>query len=144
MPAASWRIMPARSISRCETISASFGFSFRMGRKNRDSRMGFGSKGFGGTGDAVKPDCPAKHKAGAPEMTLKRRRFLAFSADLRSFDDDWRFDIDLVVIGDGNRKREHPAPYGRHGYRGRPLVIAAPRGFDGLECPSRLLVGQPD
>src|SRR4051794_17716833 len=39
MPAASWRIMPARSISRCETISASFGFSFRMGRKNRDNRM---------------------------------------------------------------------------------------------------------
>src|SRR5213083_960327 len=32
--------MPARSISRCETISASFGFSFRMGRKNRDNRMG--------------------------------------------------------------------------------------------------------
>jgi len=26
--------MPARSISRCETISASRGFSFRMGRKN--------------------------------------------------------------------------------------------------------------
>src|SRR5205085_12624444 len=40
MPAASCRIMPARSISRCETISASFGFSFRMGRKNRDNRMG--------------------------------------------------------------------------------------------------------
>jgi hypothetical protein len=39
MPAASCRIMPARSISRCETISASFGFSFRMGRKNRDNRM---------------------------------------------------------------------------------------------------------
>src|SRR3954462_10543379 len=40
MPAASCRIMPARSISRCETISASFGFSCRMGRKNRDNRMG--------------------------------------------------------------------------------------------------------
>src|SRR6185312_11818373 len=40
MPAASCRIMPARSISRCETISASFGFSFRMGKKNRDNRMG--------------------------------------------------------------------------------------------------------
>src|SRR6516162_4669600 len=39
MPAASCLIMPARSIRRCETISASFGFSFRMGRKNRDSRM---------------------------------------------------------------------------------------------------------
>ena len=33
MPAASCRIMPARSISRCETISASFGVSRRIGRK---------------------------------------------------------------------------------------------------------------
>jgi hypothetical protein len=40
MPAASCRIMPARSIRRCDTISASFGVSFRMGRKNRDNRMG--------------------------------------------------------------------------------------------------------
>jgi hypothetical protein len=32
--------MPARSISRCETISASFGVSFRIGKKNRDNRMG--------------------------------------------------------------------------------------------------------
>ena len=39
MPAAFWRIMPARSISRCETISASVGFSFRIGRKKRDNRM---------------------------------------------------------------------------------------------------------
>ena len=29
MPAASWRIMPARSISRCETISASLGVSLQ-------------------------------------------------------------------------------------------------------------------
>src|SRR4051812_17772327 len=40
MPAASWRSMPARNISRCDTISASFGVSFRMGRKYRDNRMG--------------------------------------------------------------------------------------------------------
>src|ERR1700760_4319753 len=33
--------MPARSISRCDTISASYGFSLRMGRKKRDSLMGF-------------------------------------------------------------------------------------------------------
>jgi len=33
MPAASWRIMPARSISRCETISASFGVSRKIGMK---------------------------------------------------------------------------------------------------------------
>src|SRR5215213_3115567 len=39
MPAASWRIIPARSIRRCDTISASFGFSLRMGRKNRDNRI---------------------------------------------------------------------------------------------------------
>ena len=39
MPAASCRIMPARNIRRCDTISASFGFSFRIGRKNRDNRM---------------------------------------------------------------------------------------------------------
>src|ERR1700729_3067605 len=32
--------MPARSIRRCDTISASLGFSFRIGRKNRDNRMG--------------------------------------------------------------------------------------------------------
>ena len=32
--------MPARSISRCETISASFGVYLRMGRKKRVSRMG--------------------------------------------------------------------------------------------------------
>src|SRR4051795_9694137 len=63
--------MPARSISRCETISASFGFSFRMGRKNRDNRMGIRSRGFGGTGNAVKPDCPAKHKAGTGQNEAK-------------------------------------------------------------------------
>src|SRR3979411_611806 len=40
MPAASWRIIPARSISRCEAISASFGVSRRIGRKKRDRRMG--------------------------------------------------------------------------------------------------------
>src|SRR5205814_294643 len=39
MPAASCRIMPARSINRCDTISASFGFSFRIGRKYRDNRI---------------------------------------------------------------------------------------------------------
>src|SRR4051794_4812319 len=40
MPAASCRSMPARSISRCDTISASFGVSFRMGKKKLDNRMG--------------------------------------------------------------------------------------------------------
>src|ERR1700677_5060760 len=32
--------MHARSIRGCDTISASLGFSFRIGRKNRDNRMG--------------------------------------------------------------------------------------------------------
>src|SRR5688572_11117026 len=39
MPALAWRTMPARSISRCETISASAGFSRRVGRKNWDERI---------------------------------------------------------------------------------------------------------
>src|SRR5215813_12589833 len=33
MPALVWRISPARSIRRCETICASEGFSFMVGRK---------------------------------------------------------------------------------------------------------------
>ena len=40
MPALDWRIMPLRSISWCETISASFGVSRRTGRKKRERRMG--------------------------------------------------------------------------------------------------------
>src|ERR1700743_1659322 len=40
MPALCWRTMPARSISRCETICASAGFSRSVGRKNRLERMG--------------------------------------------------------------------------------------------------------
>ena len=34
IPAADWRIMPDRSINRCETICASAGFSFKVGRNN--------------------------------------------------------------------------------------------------------------
>src|SRR4051812_35669911 len=68
MPAASWRIMPARSISRCETISASFGFSFRMGRKNRDNRMArLGNRGKRRS-PSLKPDQIAKHKGRRPLM----------------------------------------------------------------------------
>src|SRR5579864_8745995 len=44
MPAASCRIMPARSISLCETISASFGVSRKIGRKKRDRRIAGGSE----------------------------------------------------------------------------------------------------
>src|SRR5438067_12988702 len=39
MPAASWRVSPARNMRRWETISASFGVSRVMGRKYRDRRM---------------------------------------------------------------------------------------------------------
>src|ERR1700733_865276 len=39
MPAASWRTLPARSIRRWETISASLGVSRRIGKKYRESRM---------------------------------------------------------------------------------------------------------
>src|SRR5215469_3118080 len=61
MPAASCRIMPARSIRRCDTISASFGVSRRMGRKKRDRRMDF-LEGF--VDDASeKADRLQKHKA---------------------------------------------------------------------------------
>src|SRR6201996_2817517 len=62
MPAASCRIIPARSISRCDTISASFGFSFRMGRKNRDNRMGTLEESVERWRPAVKPDRVGKHK----------------------------------------------------------------------------------
>src|SRR5205807_4194997 len=39
MPAEDWRIMPARSISRCETICASLGFSRISGKKYWERRM---------------------------------------------------------------------------------------------------------
>src|SRR5271155_240045 len=64
MPAASWRTMPARSISRCETISASFGVSRRIGKKNRDSRMGSAHDSGERALRAVKPDHSAKYKHG--------------------------------------------------------------------------------
>ena len=38
-PAEVWRTNPARSISRCETISASFGVSLSVGIKPRDRRI---------------------------------------------------------------------------------------------------------
>src|SRR6185437_2897062 len=78
MPAASCRIMPARSISRCDTISASFGFSLRMGRKNRDSRMGTLEESVERRRPAVKPDRVGKHKGsrgfGSRQSRAKRAR----------------------------------------------------------------------
>src|SRR5664279_4687053 len=61
MPAASCRIMPARSISRCETISASFGVSREIGRKKRVRRIADGSESRA-DGSLVKADRPEKHK----------------------------------------------------------------------------------
>src|SRR6478609_12006781 len=80
MPAASCRIMPARSINRCETISASFGFSFSMGRKNRDNRMGQNSGNqWGLRRTAVKPDQVRKYKAGTREKAARNADFRAFA-----------------------------------------------------------------
>src|ERR1051325_5222565 len=61
MPAASWRIMPARSISRSETISASFGVSRRIGRKKRERRMEEGRFEHSCAGGRVKADRAAKY-----------------------------------------------------------------------------------
>src|SRR6202035_370083 len=82
MPAASCRIMPARSISRCETISASFGFSLRMGRKNRDNRMGTLEESVRHGKPAVKPDRVQKHKAGDQGMPLSWRNSCCFAGDI--------------------------------------------------------------
>src|ERR1700686_3084125 len=82
MPAASCRIMPARSISRCETISASFGFSLRMGRKNRDNRMGTLEESVRHGKPAVKPDRVQNHKAGVQELPLSWRISCWFAGDI--------------------------------------------------------------
>src|SRR5258708_35159365 len=54
--------MPARSISRWETISASFGVSRRIGRKKRDRRISVSRIGVGGPSAAVKADRTRKYK----------------------------------------------------------------------------------
>src|SRR6267142_5748264 len=82
MPAVSCRIMPARSISRCETISASFGFSFRMGRKNRDNRMGTLKESVNHGKSPVKPDRVRKHKGGLQSRPLRQRISCCFAGDL--------------------------------------------------------------
>src|ERR1700726_349750 len=84
MPAASCRIMPARSISRCETISASFGFSLRMGRKNRDNRMGTLKESVKHGKPAVKPDRVRKHKGGEQGKPLSWRISCRFAADIEA------------------------------------------------------------
>src|SRR5580698_4343926 len=84
MPAASCRIMPARSISRCDTISASFGFSLRMGRKNRDNRMGTLKESVEQWRPAVKPDRVGKHKASSRSKPLG----IAAQSDPRGANDE--------------------------------------------------------
>src|SRR5216683_7991413 len=82
MPAASCRIMPARSIRRCDTISASFGFSLRMGRKNRDNRMGMLKESVEHGRAAVKPDRARKHKGAYQPKPLRQRISCCFAGDL--------------------------------------------------------------
>src|SRR3982074_2673631 len=74
--------MRARSSSRCETISASFGFSFRMGRKNRDNRMGILKESVEHGRAAVKPDRARKHKGAHKPKPLRQRISCRFSGDL--------------------------------------------------------------
>src|SRR5258706_12107557 len=85
MPAASCRIMPARSIRRCDTISASFGFSLRMVRKNRDNRMGTLKESVKHGRSAVKPDRARKHKGAYQPRPLRRRISCGFAGDLFFF-----------------------------------------------------------
>src|SRR5215203_6946995 len=68
MPAPSCRISPARSIRRCETISASFGVSRRMGRKKRLKRMA-GPLGSGKGGDSR----PAHNTAGSQKTSSRHQ-----------------------------------------------------------------------
>src|SRR5882757_6651005 len=63
MPDASWRTMPARSIRRWDTISASLGVSRRIGKKYFESRMGSALRFELRLAPAVKPDRPAKRKS---------------------------------------------------------------------------------
>src|SRR5271169_4589699 len=73
MPAASCRISPARSINRCDTISASLGFSLRIGRRKRESRMGTPKESVRHRESAVKPDQSQKYKGGDQQKPLTKR-----------------------------------------------------------------------
>src|SRR5205823_7769522 len=68
MPALDWRIIPARSISRCETICASLGFSRNNGRKYSESRIEphpkLGCRTLGNTGEPV-------HRGAHPKLPPK-------------------------------------------------------------------------
>src|SRR5271165_522886 len=72
MPALDCRIIPARSISRCETIWASLGFSRNKGRKYSESRIepnpGVGRRTLGKTRG------PVHRAAGGASVQSRRRR----------------------------------------------------------------------
>src|SRR3569832_2838621 len=93
MPAASWRSIPARSISRCDTISASFGFSLRMGRKKRDSRMGLTLEEsvplYGNWVSQTGSDAKTQEKA--LEKPAKRPNYQRFHRDDTSKSSSWLF-----------------------------------------------------
>src|ERR1700688_4235860 len=126
MPAASCRIMPARSISRCETISASFGFSLRMGRKNRDNRMGTPVESVGHGKPAVKPDRVRKHKGGDEDNPLSLRFSCRFTNDVKGAD---------KALGVTKRRTGKKAPWSVFKQKPAPHLM---RG--GVQFPSRKLV----
>src|SRR6266481_2227927 len=148
MPAASCRIMPARSISRCETISASFGFSFRIGRKNRDNRMTILRNQWDTGRSTVKPDRVRKHKGKRGEKAATATGFLQFRALKASHVPPVSGRYCLITIGDSTltlsvSEIEMPRPkypLSRRGHRHlrKPLAVAAPCGLNGLQshaCP---------
>src|SRR5205807_6009171 len=72
MPALDCRIIPARSISRCETICASLGFSRNNGRKYSESRIEphpkLGCRTLGNTGEPVHRGATG----GTPKITAQK------------------------------------------------------------------------
>src|SRR5215467_114328 len=68
MPALDWRIIPARSISRCETICASLGFSRSSGRKYSLRRINFTRETRWANSRQDNPTCPSS-RPGSGTMT---------------------------------------------------------------------------
>src|SRR6516164_9003261 len=74
MPAASCRIIPARNIRRCDTISASLGVSRKIGKKNRERRMGWrGSRSIGGAPSETGLPAKTQGPPGKAAETLSSR-----------------------------------------------------------------------
>src|SRR5258706_152665 len=68
MPALDWRIIPARSINRCETICASLGLSRSTGRKYSERRIKPNPGDRAAHSKERSDTCPSTHPpiAGAP------------------------------------------------------------------------------